>query len=149
MCQIGAPQATIHICQITGGIINCMFALSANSNGSVGVRHSQNSDYQSGSCHYICWTGVPGHHVVCCAGYLETCKFKHGPNLAEAKQANWYATASKQIVRLIRVTPGRIDAIYGEAVAGATVIRVFGAQGVHLQGRLCYTCSRQLSSLQN
>lgn len=53
---------------------------------------------------------------------------------ADQHQANWYGTASKQIIRLIRVTPGRISAIYAEAAAGATVIRVFGVQSVYLRG---------------
>ncbi|KAE8542368.1 hypothetical protein D1P53_001144 [Cryptococcus gattii VGV] len=44
----------------------------------------------------------------------------------------WYRASSRQVRRLQAVLPGPINAIYGETVAGATVIRAFGAQSVFI-----------------
>ncbi|KGB78045.2 ABC transporter ABCC.6 [Cryptococcus deuterogattii R265] len=44
----------------------------------------------------------------------------------------WYRASSRQVRRLQAVLPGPINAIYGETVAGATVIRAFGVQSVFI-----------------
>ena len=50
------------------------------------------------------------------------------------RQGQWYRSASRQVRRLQAVIPGPINAHYGESVAGAAVIRAFGAQSVFVNG---------------
>ncbi|WVR08252.1 hypothetical protein IAU60_005299 [Kwoniella sp. DSM 27419] len=44
----------------------------------------------------------------------------------------WYTVASREVMRMISVIPGPINAIYSETVAGSTVIRAFGMQALFL-----------------
>lgn len=50
-------------------------------------------------------------------------------------EGKWYRASSRQVRRLQAILPGPINAIYGETVAGTTVIRAFGAQSVFIDGR--------------
>ncbi|OXB36983.1 ABC transporter ABCC.6 [Cryptococcus neoformans] len=51
----------------------------------------------------------------------------------------WYRASSRQVRRLQAILPGPINAIYGETVAGTTVIRAFGAQSVFIDDLLRWT----------
>lgn len=48
-------------------------------------------------------------------------------------QINWYRISSRQVRRLMAILPGPVNALYGETVAGAAVIRAFGMQSVFVQ----------------
>ena len=65
-------------------------------------------------------------------------------------QGQWYRSASRQVRRLQAVIPGPINAHYGETVAGAAVIRAFGAQSVFVNGKpvLMYCSSYYAELLQ-
>jgi hypothetical protein len=45
----------------------------------------------------------------------------------------WYRISSRQVRRLMSILPGPVNALYGETVAGAAVIRAFGMQSVFVQ----------------
>ncbi|OXH51675.1 ABC transporter ABCC.6 [Cryptococcus neoformans] len=51
----------------------------------------------------------------------------------------WYRASSRQVRPLQAILPGPINAIYGETVAGTTVIRAFGAQSVFIDDLLRWT----------
>jgi hypothetical protein len=51
-------------------------------------------------------------------------------------QINWYRISSRQVRRLMAILPGPVNALYGETVAGAAVIRAFGMQSVFVQSKL-------------
>ncbi|WVN87012.1 uncharacterized protein L203_102188 [Cryptococcus depauperatus CBS 7841] len=53
--------------------------------------------------------------------------------------AKWYRASSRQVRRLQTVIPGPINAIFGETVAGTTVIRAFGVQSVFLDDLMRWT----------
>nr|XP_019043278.1 ABC transporter ABCC.6 [Kwoniella bestiolae CBS 10118]OCF22208.1 ABC transporter ABCC.6 [Kwoniella bestiolae CBS 10118] len=53
--------------------------------------------------------------------------------------ARWYRASSRQIRRLQAIIPGPINAIYGETVAGTSVVRAFGAQSVFIDDLLRWT----------
>jgi hypothetical protein len=50
-------------------------------------------------------------------------------------QINWYRISSRQVRRLMAILPGPVNALYGETVAGAAVIRAFGMQSVFVQSK--------------
>nr|XP_019009148.1 ABC transporter ABCC.6 [Kwoniella pini CBS 10737]OCF47929.1 ABC transporter ABCC.6 [Kwoniella pini CBS 10737] len=56
--------------------------------------------------------------------------------------ARWYRSTSRQIRRLGAILPGPINAIYGETVAGTSVIRAFGAQSIFIDDLMRWTNMR-------
>lgn len=59
--------------------------------------------------------------------------------LADFRQINWYRISSRQVRRLMSILPGPVNALYGETVAGAAVIRAFGMQSVFVQSESSIT----------
>ncbi|WRT69478.1 uncharacterized protein IL334_006464 [Kwoniella shivajii] len=53
--------------------------------------------------------------------------------------SKYYRASSRQIRRLQAVIPGPINAIYGETVAGTSVIRAFGAQSIFMDDLMRWT----------
>jgi hypothetical protein len=47
----------------------------------------------------------------------------------------WYRSSSRQVRRLMSILPGPVNALYGETVAGAAVVRAFGMQSVFVQSK--------------
>ena len=47
----------------------------------------------------------------------------------------WYRSSSRQVCRLMSILPGPVNALYGETVAGAAVVRAFGMQSVFVQSK--------------
>jgi len=46
-----------------------------------------------------------------------------------------YRVCSRQVRRLASILPGPVNALYGETIAGAAVIRAFGMQSVFVQSQ--------------
>ncbi|TYJ54700.1 hypothetical protein B9479_004639 [Cryptococcus floricola] len=61
--------------------------------------------------------------------------------------AKWYRASSRQVRRLQAVLGGPINALYGETVAGTTVIRAFGAQSVFLDDLMRWTNMKITASI--
>ncbi|WVQ75089.1 hypothetical protein IAR50_004698 [Cryptococcus sp. DSM 104548] len=59
--------------------------------------------------------------------------------LATYTPAKWYRASSRQVRRLQAVLGGPINALYGETVAGTTVIRAFGTQSVFMDDLMRWT----------
>lgn len=78
--------------------------------------------------------------AICGGDHRHICRFVQARQLpysltsceADVTQSIWYRSAGRQIRRLQSVTPGLVNAIYGETIAGTAVIRAFGMQSVFL-----------------